>query len=149
MGVELGALAKRLGLQNVRFLPYQPREGLAESLSSADVHVVGLAAGLAGYVVPSRLYGILAAGRPVIVHADAESETAEIVRTHGCGLVVPPGDPERLAQAIREAHDGRLDLEEMGSAARQYAEAEASRDVAINRYRNVIAAVAERRPVTD
>ena len=149
MGVELGALAKRLGLRNVRFLPYQPREGLAESLSSADVHVVGLAAGLAGYVVPSRLYGILAVGRPVIVHADAESETAEIVRTYGCGLVVPPGDPERLAQAIREAHDGRLDLEEMGSAAREYAEAEASRDVAINRYRNVIAAVAERRPVTD
>jgi glycosyltransferase involved in cell wall biosynthesis len=149
MGSELAALAKRLGLRNLRFLPYQPRERLAESLSSADVHVVGLAAGLAGYVVPSRLYGILAVGRAVIVHADRESETAEIVRTHRCGVVVPPGDPERLAQAIRDAHDGRVDLEQMGAAARAYAEAEASRDVAIDRYRKVIAAIATRRPVSD
>lgn len=146
MGAELAALANRLTLRNVRFLPYQPRERLAESLSSADVHVVGLAAGLAGFVVPSRLYGILAVGRPVIVHADAESETAEIVETHGCGLVVPPGDPERLARAIRVAHDGGIDLEAMGAAARAYAVAEASRDVAIARYRDVIAEVAKRRP---
>ena len=138
MGTELAALAKRLGLRNVRFLPYQPRERLAESLSSADMHVVGLAAGLAGDVVPSRLYGILAVGRPVVVHADEESETAEIVRTHRCGVVVPPGDPERLAQAIRDAHDGRVDLEQMGAAARATREAEASRDVAIDRYRKVI-----------
>ena len=62
MGIQLAALGKQLRLRNVRFLPYQPRESLAESLSSADVHVVGLAAGLAGYVVSSRLYGILAVG---------------------------------------------------------------------------------------
>src|SRR5262249_12146825 len=50
----------------IRFLPYQPREVLSQSLSSADVHFVGLAPGLAGYVVPSRLYGIMAVARPVI-----------------------------------------------------------------------------------
>ena len=59
----------------------------------ADVHVVGLARGLSGYVVPSRLYGILAVGRPVIVAADAESETARVVESVGCGVVVPPGRP--------------------------------------------------------
>lgn len=144
MGATLADLARRLGLANVRFLPYQPRERLPESLSAADVHVVGLAPGLAGYVVPSRLYGILAVGRPVIVHADDESETAQIVRDHGCGVVVPPGEPELLAQAIRDAHDGRLDLEQMRASARAYAEAEASRDVAIDRYRSLIAAVAGR-----
>ena len=58
---------------------YQERAILSQSLSTADVHVVGLARGLAGYVVPSRLYGILAAGRPVIAAADAESETAQLV----------------------------------------------------------------------
>src|SRR5689334_23544273 len=64
---ELKALADRLDIDNVRFLPYQPRDQLPSSLSTASVHFVGLARGLAGYIVPSRLYGILAAGRPVIV----------------------------------------------------------------------------------
>ena len=63
------------------------------------------------------------------------------MQTHGCGLVVPPGEPELLAQAIRDAHDGRVDLEQMGASGRAYAVAEASRDVAIDRYRKVIAAV--------
>ena len=68
---------------------------LSLSLSAADVHVVGLARGLSGYVVPSRLYGILAAGKPVIVAAEASSETAKLVERVGCGIVVPPGRPAR------------------------------------------------------
>src|SRR5204863_2867587 len=64
---ELVALAELLEVDQVGFLYYQPRRVLPESLSAADVHVVGLAPGLAGYVVPSRLYGILAVARPVIV----------------------------------------------------------------------------------
>ena len=80
---ELVALARSLDAGNVRFLPYQPREVLSQSLSAADVHVVGLARGLAGYVVPSRLYGVLAVARPVIVAADAESETRADRRARG------------------------------------------------------------------
>ena len=76
---ELKGLAERLEVDQVRFLSYQNRNVLAESLSAADLHVVGLAPGLAGYVVPSRLYGILAVGRPVIAAADLESETAQVV----------------------------------------------------------------------
>ena len=139
---ELVRLAERLEVK-VLFLPYQPRERLAESLSAADLHVVGLARGLSGFVVPSRMYGVLAVGRPVIVAADAESETARIVEETGCGLVVPPGRPELLAEAIRAAHDGELELAEMGRRARAYAEAEADRAVAIGRYRDVLAEVAQ------
>jgi len=76
---QLMTLVERLEADNVHFLPYQRREILSLTLSTADVHVVGLARGLSGYVVPSRLYGILAAGRPVIVAADSESETATLV----------------------------------------------------------------------
>jgi glycosyltransferase involved in cell wall biosynthesis len=101
--------------------------------------VVGLAPGLAGYVVPSRLYGVLAVGRPVIATADAESETAELVSSIGCGVVVPPARPELLAAAIRRAHDGDYDLEEMGRRARAYAVAEADRRVAVDRYRELLA----------
>ena len=135
---DLLTLTELLDADRVRFLGYQPRETLSLSLSAASVHVVGLARGLSGYVVPSRLYGILAAGRPVIVAADEDSETAQVVEREGCGVVVPPGRPELLAEAIRAAHDGRLDLEEMGRRGREYVTREADRSVATERYRRLI-----------
>jgi glycosyltransferase involved in cell wall biosynthesis len=135
----LVALAKLLEVGGVvHFWPYQPRELLSQSLSSADVHVVGLARGLSGYVVPSRLYGILSVGRPVIVAADPESETAQLVEQVGCGVVVPPGRPELLAEAIRAAHDGELDLAAMGVRGREYVTANADRSVAVGRYRDLL-----------
>ena len=140
---ELMALADLLEVDHVRFLRYQVRDSLPYSLSSAHIHVVGLASGLSGYVVPSRLYGVLAVGRPVIAAADADSETAELVTRLGCGVVVPPGRPELLAAAIRRAHDGEYDLEEMGRRARAYAVAEADRSVAVDRYRELLAELVE------
>jgi glycosyltransferase involved in cell wall biosynthesis len=139
---ELVALAELLEVDQVRFLYYQPRNVLAQSLSAADVHVVGLAPGLAGYVVPSRLYGILAVARPVIVAADVESETAQVVERVGCGIVVPPGRPELLARAIRDAHDGTYDLAEMGRRGREWVEREADSSVAVRRYRDLLAELA-------
>ena len=100
---ELKELARVLETDRVVFMGYQPREVLADSLSSADVHVVGLAKGLSGYVVPSRLYGVLAVGRPVIAAAEPDSETAQAVERAAAGIVVPPGRPELLARAIRRA----------------------------------------------
>jgi glycosyltransferase involved in cell wall biosynthesis len=136
---EVMRLAEQLGLDNVRFLPYQPRERLSESLSSADVHVVGLAPGLAGYVVPSRLYGILAVGRPVIAAVDNESETAEIVRSADCGYCVPPASPDLLAAAVRRCHASRSELSRLGENARAYVEREGGRQVAMERYRSLLA----------
>jgi glycosyltransferase involved in cell wall biosynthesis len=142
---ELVALARLLEADKVHFLPFQDRAVLSLSLSAADVHVVGLTRGLAGYVVPSRLYGVLAAGRPVIAAADPESETAQLVSEVGCGVVVPPGDPFALARAIRGAHDGAFDLAEMGRRARAYAEAESDRVIAVRRYREVLGELQEAR----
>jgi colanic acid biosynthesis glycosyl transferase WcaI len=135
---ELVALAERLEVDQVRFAYYQPRQWLPQSLSAADIHVVGLAPGLAGYVVPSRLYGILAVGRPVIAAADPESETAQVVAEVGCGIVVPPGRPDVLARAIRDAHDGVYDLDAMGERGREWVEREADRTVAVRRYRELL-----------
>ena len=140
---ELVELAERLETDHVHFLGYQPRELLSLSLSAADIHVVGLARGLSGYVVPSRLYGILAAGRPVIVAAERESETARVVQERGCGVVVPPGRPELLAQAIRAAYDGELDLAGMGARGREYVVREADRSVAFARYGSLLRELAQ------
>jgi colanic acid biosynthesis glycosyl transferase WcaI len=141
---QLVSLAERLETDHVRFIDFQPRELLSETLAAADVHVVGLARGLAGYIVPSRLYGILAAGRPVIVAAEDESETAQLVRELDCGVVVPPGEPLALAEAIRACHDGVYDLVEMGRRARDYAETQADTRFAVARYRELLAEVVGR-----
>ena len=130
-------LVRRVDAKRVSFLEYQPRELLSQSLSSADVHFVGLGRGLSGYVVPSRLYGILAAGRPVLVGADEDSETAMLVRDVGCGLVVPPGRADLVADAIRSMMTGQHDLLEMGDRGRAWVEAHADRALAIERYRGV------------
>jgi glycosyltransferase involved in cell wall biosynthesis len=136
---SLVELANRHELEDiVRFLPYQDRGVLPLSLSSADVHVVGLARGLSGFVVPSRAYGVLAVGRPLIVAADADSETAALVQAAGCGVVLPPGSPLLLATAIRAAYDGELDLAAMGAAGRAYAVANADRAVAVSSYRALL-----------
>ena len=135
---ELVELAELLEADQVTFLYYQSRGVLSQSLSAADVHVVGLAPGLAGYVVPSRLYGILAVARPVIVAADRDSETAQVVERIDCGIVVPPGRPELLARAIRDAHDGKYDLAAMGARGREWVEREADRSVAVRRYRDLL-----------
>jgi colanic acid biosynthesis glycosyl transferase WcaI len=142
--LELQQLAELHETECVRFLGYQSRETLSQSLSAARLHYVGLAKGLSGYVVPSRLYGILAAGRPVIVSADADSETAMVVERVGCGIVVPPGRPELVAEAIRAAYDGKYDLEAMGRKGREYVVAEADRRIAVDRYRELLLDVARR-----
>ena len=140
---DLMEMARRLEADHVTFIDYQPREVLSQSLSAANVHVVGLAGGLAGYVVPSRLYGILAAGRPVIVAADEESETAHVVAREQCGIVVPPGRPEVLAEVIRSAYDGEIDLEGMGERGREFVAREADREVAFARYRRLLGELAQ------
>jgi len=122
----------------VRFLGYQEREVLPESLSAADLHFVGLARGLAGFVVPSRLYGILAAGRPVLVAADEDSETVRIVGEAECGIVIPPGRPELLSGVIRDVVEGRTSLEGMGERGRVWVEREGDREVAFDRYRRLL-----------
>ena len=115
-------------------------DGLEHALQILHADVPTLVeGGLAGYVVPSRLYGILAAGRPALVSADGESETAQLVRDVGCGLVVPPGEPDLVAAAIRALAAGEHDLAEMGRRGRNYVEREAGRDTAFARYRALLA----------
>ncbi len=136
---ELTRLAQRLEVTRaVRFLDYQPREALPLSLATGDLHYVGLARGLSGFVVPSRLYGILAAGRPVLVSADADSETARLVEAVGCGRVVAPGRPELVAGVIRDAVEAPKSLAGLGAKARAWVEQEADREVAFASYRRVV-----------
>jgi lipopolysaccharide/colanic/teichoic acid biosynthesis glycosyltransferase/glycosyltransferase involved in cell wall biosynthesis len=115
----LEARAHSDGLDNVRFLPSQPKEELRDSFASADVFLVSLKRGLAGYIVPSKLYGILAAGRPYVAAVEEDSEVVAITRKYQSGLVAEPGDPVALADRIRELYRDPVLRERLGEAARR------------------------------
>jgi colanic acid biosynthesis glycosyl transferase WcaI len=110
-----------LGLTNVRFLPYQPKSALVHSFAAADCFVVSLRRGLSGYIVPSKLYGILAAGRPYVAAVERDSEAVTIAEEQGCGLAADPGDPLSLAAAIRLLYTEREGARRMGVRAREAA----------------------------
>jgi glycosyltransferase involved in cell wall biosynthesis len=107
---------------NVRFLPFFPVEQVPHVMMAGDVHIVTVKRGLEGVVVPSKLYSILAAGRPVLAIAAAESDAARIVRESGCGISADPDDPAAIAAAIRELRDDPNRLSLMGLHARKTAE---------------------------
>ncbi len=106
-------------LDNVRFLPYQPRDQLRWTYATSDVCLVSLKPGLAGYIVPSKLYPILAAGRPYIAAVERPSEVAALTERHQCGVLVRPGDAAALAAEVRTLAGDRPRLAAMGSRARE------------------------------
>jgi glycosyltransferase involved in cell wall biosynthesis len=112
----------RLGLTNVRFLPYQPKAELARSLSAADVHLVPLDERIASCLMPSKLYGVLASATPLVAVAPEGCELTELTLEHGVGVLAPPGQPEALAEVIEKLADHAWDLPEMGKRARRLAE---------------------------
>jgi glycosyltransferase involved in cell wall biosynthesis len=121
-GAKLEALqASASNLPNVRFLPFRPVEQLPHVMVAGDLHVVTVRRGLEGVVVPSKLYSILAAGRPVLAVAAANSDAARIVVESGCGLAADPDDPATVAAAIRELRASPARLAEMGRRAREIA----------------------------
>jgi colanic acid biosynthesis glycosyl transferase WcaI len=143
-GVKKPALvgeARRLGLDNVRFLPYAPKERLRESFASADVFIVSLRRGLAGVIVPSKLYGILAAGRPYVAAVEEESEPAAIARRYDCGLVAAPGDDRRIAECILRLYRDPALARGMGDRART-ASAVFDRGVQVRAYFDLFTALA-------
>jgi glycosyltransferase involved in cell wall biosynthesis len=90
----------RRQLTNVHMYPYQPRERLAESLGVADVHLVSLNPKLEGLIVPSKFYGVAAAGRPTLFIGAADGEVARLIDQASCGFTVAPGDEKALVDRI-------------------------------------------------
>jgi colanic acid biosynthesis glycosyl transferase WcaI len=109
------------GLANVRFFPYQPRELMRWTYATASTFIVSLKPGLAGYIVPSKLYGILASGRPYIAAVESTSEVADITARFDCGVRVTPGDPREIADAIVALEKDPARREAMGQRARSAA----------------------------
>ncbi len=134
----LQEMAARRGLTNIRFFPYQPKEQLDESFATADAFLVSLKQGLEGYIVPSKVYGILASGRPFVAAVDPSCEAAVIAREHHCGTIAPPGEPDALASSIAALCDDPARAQAMGENARRAAW-QYDRRVAVQAYYDLFA----------
>jgi len=131
---ELQSFCRHHRLDNVRTLPYQPREMLRFSLAAADVSLITLAPGLAGLSVPSKTYGIMAAARPILFVGDLSSEIASIIKEGGCGTVISSGEGERLARLIEEWSQDKTPLAQAGRRARMIFEKSFDRPHAVKAY---------------
>jgi glycosyltransferase involved in cell wall biosynthesis len=109
--------AAAAGSTNVRFFPFFPTHQLASVLSAADAHVVTIKRGLEGVVVPSKLYGVLAAGRPIVAVAPQQTDAASLAARDGFGVSSDPDNPAELVAIVRTLLGDPRRLAAMGSAA--------------------------------
>jgi len=127
--------AKELGLENVVFLPFQPRERYPQVLAASDACFVTLEKDkVSTPVVPGKLHSIMASGRPVVASVPLDGDTPKIVRAARCGVCVEPGNPQMLAEAVKELHQNPALAEEMGDNGRRYSEEHFSLETATQRY---------------
>jgi colanic acid biosynthesis glycosyl transferase WcaI len=121
-GAKMDLLKRSVGslaLDNFRFLPYQTRDTLEDSLAAADVHLVSLLPALEGLIVPSKLYGILAAGRPLIFIGDADGDIGRVIERAQCGRHIRVGDSIALGDALRGLATQPETTAQMGARARR------------------------------
>ena len=144
---ELAHSARSHGLDHLfRFLPYQDRDLLRLSLGVPDVHLISLRREVEGLMVPSKLYGIAAAGRPIIAVTAPDGEVGRLVRQHDCGVVVEPGDGELLADTLRRLRAKPELLAEMGQRARAMLDARFTRRHAFARWHSLVDTIARTSP---
>jgi glycosyltransferase involved in cell wall biosynthesis len=137
---QLTELYAKAPLENVTLMDPVPESELEEFLAAADVWLIPYRRNVAGVSVPSRIYNLLAVGRPVIVAAEAHSEAALMLKEEDIGWVVRPEDPRDLAAAIRSAASDRDETSAKGRRAALTAQ-RYTYDRAIASYRQVMSDV--------
>jgi colanic acid biosynthesis glycosyl transferase WcaI len=131
------------GTRNMTLQPFQPRERLALSLTVPDLHVVTLKPELEGLIVPSKVYGALAAGRPVLFIGDPEGEVAEIIGGRmQCGQAVRDGDVDSVVRIIRQLAEHQSILVAQGKVARSLFMEHYDKPLALRRWTELLEKVA-------
>ncbi|MCM1264140.1 MAG: glycosyltransferase [Roseburia sp.] len=137
---QLEHYKEKENLTNVYFAPYQDKKNLVYSLNAGDVHFVVNAKGIKGVSVPSKLYGVMAAAKPVLGILEEGSEARLIIEEAGCGISVAPGDYPAIQKLIQRFINMKNEktLEEMGQKGRAYLTKYLTKDVSIEKYREEI-----------
>jgi glycosyltransferase involved in cell wall biosynthesis len=129
---------ERRGLENVSFQPYQPHDTLRQSLGAIDLHLVTLKEGMEGLVLPSKIYGVMAAGRPIAFIGETDGEIAGLIRGHAVGFVVGHGHGAELAEQIQRLSRESERLRQMGENARDAFDDLYSKPCAIERWKGLL-----------
>jgi colanic acid biosynthesis glycosyl transferase WcaI len=130
-------------LKNVWFLPFQPLEEYPQVLTAADMNLVTLNTQAATASVPSKVFKMMASGRPVLAITVEGNEVHRLVSEANCGLCVPPDDPVSLAEALRYAAAHQDELECLGENARRYLEEHFSRQKCVAQIEAILGMVAK------
>ena len=139
-GPLVGKLKRRseeLSLDNTIFAPFQDKNILNDVQATADVSLVTMRKGKGNFSVPSKVLSYMAAARPVIASVDAETETAKQIRTAECGIVVPAGDSDAIADAILDLHTSDELRARLGMNGRKYLEENLNRNTVLEKYRKL------------
>jgi colanic acid biosynthesis glycosyl transferase WcaI len=144
-GAKAGALQRSVqaeGLINMVFQDYQPAALLADSMAAADAHFVSLLPAMEGLIMPSKLYGILAAGRPAIFVGDPDGDVARVIRENECGITVNVGQSAQLAAELRALRGDPQRTSAMGARSRALALARYTSAHAVNEWLGMLGTVA-------
>jgi colanic acid biosynthesis glycosyl transferase WcaI len=133
--------SERLGLKNVMFHPFFPYRDVPEMYASSDVCLVPLKSGISEASVPSKVFSILAAARPIIASVDENSDTWRLVREAECGLCLPPEDPQAMTDAIIHLYHDRELRDRMGAKGREYVEEHYSRKRIAGKYEKLFMSI--------
>ena len=135
---EVREFQDKYNLPNVRIMGYQPMSRLIESLSSADVHFISLKDGFGGLVVPSKVFGVLSVGRPIIFQGATESEISKMLVDHECGVQVDIGDQSNVSAQIQSYANDQEKAQANGERAWYAYNSQYSSSVGIGRYVELI-----------
>ena len=138
---EIEGYATENKLSNVTFIPYQDKADLIYSLNAADIHWVVNAKGIKGVSVPSKLYGVMAAGKPVLGVLDEGSEARIIVDECNCGICIDPGNYDEIYNKIEFILNNKDKVKSLGVNGRNYLEKKLSKEVSINKYKSTILSI--------
>ena len=126
--------------ENVVFIPYQDKKNLIYSLNAGDVHWCVNAKGIKGVSCPSKAYGIMAVGKPILGVLESGTEIRSLIETSRCGKCCEPGNYAGIAELIQWYIDnvGTSEVREMGQNGRKYLEENLKKDISIEKYINEI-----------
>lgn len=141
---QLASAAARLPVPTVTVMPYQPNSMMPEIYGASDVSLVPQAAATGSDAIPSKVYRIMASGRPLIAVTDAQSDLAALVREAHCGVVVEPGNPRQLADVVAAAAKDRPNSEAMGQRGRAHVAEHYSRAAVSAQYDALVREVSRR-----
>lgn len=131
-------MSASLDLKNIKFLPYQDKKDLKFSLNAAHIHLIPLKKGMKGIIVPSKVYGIMASGNPLIAAVDENSEIDKIVKEFHCGMVVKPSDVGELEKAVLWAYHNQGEIKTMGERGRKALENHYTKEICTKKFKSII-----------